>query len=227
MQQIIETPMTKSALPGPALRDLLAPTLAPLPREFYAPDAGHVARLLLGHVLVRNTRLGFLGGIIVETEAYLADDPACHAFRGPTPRNRAMFGPPGYAYVYFIYGNHWCFNAVCRGEGVGEAVLIRAVVPVFGLQAMHRNRPVARRRELTNGPGKLCEALRIDRRHDHCDLCDPRSPVFIASNPHRAPVMRRLGPVETTIRIGIQKAAQLPLRFLLERSEFVSRRVQT
>ena len=227
MQQTIDARATTAAPRAPALKTLLAPTLTPLPRDFYAPGARRVASRLLGHLLVRNTRLGFLGGIIVEAEAYLADDPACHAFRGPTPRNRAMFGPPGHAYVYFIYGNHWCFNAVCHAEGVGEAVLIRALEPMFGLRAMHQNRPIARRRELTNGPGKLCEALAIDRQHDGCNLCDPAAPIFIASNPYRDTVMRRLGPMVTTTRIGIEKAAELPLRFVLERSEFISRRVQT
>ena len=209
-----------------AVESLLAPRLVALPRNFYEPSARRVAPRLLGHLLVRSTTRGFIGGIIVETEAYLENDPACHAYRGPTNRNRAMFGPPGRAYVYFIYGNHWCFNAVCRGSGVGEAVLIRAIEPVFGLEAMNENRAVSRRRDLTSGPAKLCESMAIDRTHNHCDLCDPTSPVFISENPHYRSVIRRLGPKATATRIGISQAADLPLRFCLNGSEFVSRRAR-
>ena len=137
---------------------------SPLPRSFYAASAALVAPRLLGHWLLRRTPEGFSGGLIVETEAYLADDPACHAFKGETVRNRSMFGPAGRAYVYFIYGNHWCFNAVCRPPGIGEAVLVRALEPTFGAAWMQGRRPVAREVELSNGPAKLCQALAIDRR---------------------------------------------------------------
>jgi len=115
---------------------------------------------------------------------------------------------------------------VCRGSGVGEAVLVRALEPVFGLEAMNDNRAVSRRRDLTNGPAKLCEAMAIDRTHDHCDLCNPSSPVFIAENPHHRSVIRRLGPKATTTRIGISQAADLTLRFYFDGSEFVSRRAR-
>ena len=162
--------------------------------------------------------------MIVETEAYLADDPACHGFRGETARNRAMFGPPGRAYVYFIYGNHWCFNAVCRPAGVAEAVLVRALEPVFGLDPMRSRRPVNQDVQLTNGPAKLCQALGIDRALDGADLCDAASPIFLAKNRARAARCTALGPLVTTTRIGIARAAAEPLRFYLAGSLWVSRR---
>jgi DNA-3-methyladenine glycosylase len=196
----------------------------PLPVSYYEPSAKLVAPKLLGHFLVRQTSAGPCGGVIVETEAYLADDPACHGFRRETPRNRAMFGPPGRAYVYFIYGNHYCFNAVCGAAGIAEAVLLRAIEPAFGEALIRANRPVTKLRDLTNGPAKFSEALAIDRALDGEDLCDPASPVFVAANPDWKRVRRQLGPLVTTTRIGITRAAKLPLRFYLGGSEFVSRR---
>lgn len=160
----------------------------------------------------------------METEAYLADDPASHGFKGPTARNAAMFGPPGHAYVYFIYGNHWCFNAVCHAPGVAEAVLIRAIEPTFGRAWMEQRRRTRLERDLTNGPAKLCAALGLDRTQDHIDLCDPASPVCLAANPQREALVNKIGPVQVTTRIGLSKAAEAPLRFLLPGSECVSRR---
>jgi DNA-3-methyladenine glycosylase len=200
------------------------PQLIPLPAKFFAPAADKVAEALLGHWLIRRESDGFSGGLIVETEAYFSDDPACHAYRGQTARNAAMFGPAGRAYVYFIYGNHWCFNAVCHQEGVGEAVLVRAIEPMFGLGAMQQRRAVARPRDLTNGPAKLCAALGLNREHDGMDLCDESSPVFVARNPRRTADIRRFGPIVRTTRVGLTKAADWPLRFYLGGSEFVSRR---
>jgi DNA-3-methyladenine glycosylase len=196
-----------------------------LPRSFYEPATDAMAINLLGHLLVRNTPDGPCGGLIVETEAYLQGDPACHAFNGPTARTRVMWGPPGHSYVYFIYGNHWCFNVVCRPAGIAEAVLIRALEPTLGLEMMRKRRPVANPRQFTNGPGKLCAAMDIDRSLDGVDLCDAKSPLFMARNPGRKTFLRERGPVVTTTRIGIVKAADLPLRFYLAGSEFVSRRV--
>lgn len=164
--------------------------------------------------------------MIVETEAYLANDPACHGFKGKTARNAAMFGPAGRAYVYFIYGNHWCFNAVCHREGVAEAVLIRAIAPAFGQDWMQTQRPVMKTMELTNGPAKLCVALDIDRNLDGVSLCKADSAVLIARNPKRAKDVATLGPVMTAARIGITQAAEWPLRFFLAASEFVSRRAR-
>jgi DNA-3-methyladenine glycosylase len=199
----------------------------PLPRSFYEPSAKVVARQLLGHWLVRNTPDGPAGGWIVETEAYLADDPACHAARGLTGRNRVMFGPPGHAYVYLIYGYHFCVNAVCQPPGTAEAVLIRAVEAMTGQPFLFRQRPVSNERDLTNGPAKLCEAMAIDRKLDGVDLCDPRSPLIIAENPQAAAFRRLHGPVVRTVRVGITRAAALDLRFYLEGSRFVSRRVRS
>jgi DNA-3-methyladenine glycosylase len=178
---------------------------------------------LLGHLLIRNSPEGPFGGVIVETEAYLVDDPACHSYAGRTLRNRSMWGPPGRAYVYFIYGNHCCVNAVCQLEGVAEAVLIRAVEPTIGIERMQQNRPARRTHELTNGPGKLCQAMRIDRSLDGVNLCDPEGPLFIANNTEHKLLRATLGPLVTTERIGITKAADLPLRFLLSGSSCISR----
>lgn len=179
---------------------------------------------LLGLWLVRNTPEGPCGGLIVETEAYLVGDPACHSFAGKTARNRAMWGPPGHAYVYFIYGNHFCVNTVCRPTGVAEAVLIRAIEPLLNPERMRQKRPVKALRELTNGPGKLCQALDITQPLDGADLCDPASPLTVAGNPDRSCLLERAGPVVRTRRVGITKAADAVLRFYLRGSEFVSRR---
>src|SRR5689334_11176973 len=139
----------------------------PLPASFYEPSAELVAQKLLGHFLLRRTPGGaWTGGAIIEAEAYLANDPACHGFRRETVRNRSMYGPPGRAYVYFIYGNYFCFNAVCSRRGTAEAVLIRAIEPMFGENWMRQNRPVANRLQLTSGPSKLCLALHIERDFD-------------------------------------------------------------
>jgi DNA-3-methyladenine glycosylase len=197
----------------------------PLPRKFYEPSAADVAKRLLGHWLIRQTASGICGGPIVEVEAYVRGDAACHAAPGLTPRNRVMFGPPGHAYVYFIYGNHFCVNIVCCPTGVAEAVLIRAVEPEFGREFMLRQRPV-KPEHLTNGPGKLCQAMKINRGLDGADLCEPDSPVLIARNPDLAGFLERQGPVVTTTRIGITRAADLPLRFYLEGSSSVSRRAR-
>lgn len=194
----------------------------PLPDSFYLPSAREVARRLLGHWLVRNGPDGFSGGAIVETEAYLSDDPACHAFCGETARNRVMWGPPGAAYVYFIYGVHFCFNAVCRPAGRAEAVLIRAISCDFGIAQMQRNRPVPTLRDLTSGPGKLCQALQITDLFNGARLFHSDSPVFIAANPNRAALIRREGPINASPRIGLSKAAALPLRFFLSSHPFVS-----
>ncbi len=206
-------------------RPLLEHAFTPLPISFYEPSAEVVAPKLLGHFLLRRTPDGsWSGGAIVETEAYLVNDPACHAFRGETARNRSIFGPPGRAYVYFIYGNYFCFNTVCSRQGVAEAVLIRAIEPTFGEDWMLKNRPVTKRRELTSGPSKLCLALDIEREFDGVDICSMESDVIVAKNPDLKKFMVARGPMVTTTRIGLSVAADMPLRYYLDGSEFVSRR---
>jgi DNA-3-methyladenine glycosylase len=200
--------------------------IAPLPRSFFNPSAAVVAPRLLGHILVRRTSDGPMAAVIVETEAYVVDDPACHGYAGESARNRSMYGPPGHAYVYFIYGVYWCVNAVCRPKGIAEAVLIRAVEPIIGVELMRKHRPVAHDRQLTNGPGKLCTALGIDRTVDGADLCDAQSPLWIGRNPEHKKLLLDKGPMITTTRIGITKAAHLPLRFYLKGSAWVSKQVK-
>ena len=199
----------------------------PFPRTFFNPSAAIAAPRLLGHVLVRQTPKGTMTSLIVETEAYVVDDPACHGYGGESQRNRSMYGPPGHAYVYFIYGVYWCVNAVCRPKGIAEAVLIRAVEPLAGMNLMREHRPVAHDKQLTNGPGKLCTALAINRTLDGVDLCDARSPLWIARNPEHKKLLLDKGPMITTTRIGITKAAHLPLRFYLNASPWVSRQVKS
>jgi len=157
--------------------------------------------------------------MIVETEAYVGEhDAACHAAVGRTRRTEPLYGPPGNAYVYFIYGMHWCINAVTRAEGLPSAVLIRALEPLSGIPLMRRRRPKARSdRDLTNGPGKLCAALGIDRHMNALPL--QRYPVVI-----RAGEAVRKSNVVITPRIGITQAADWPLRFFVRDSPFVSMR---
>ena len=200
--------------------------MKPLPRSFYLPSADLVAPKLLGHLLLRRTSAGWLGGPIVETEAYLLEDPASHAYAGKTARNRSMYGPPGHAYVYFIYGNHFCVNAVTCPDGTGEAVLIRALEPQFEVDAMRQNRPVSKDFDLTNGPAKLCEALAIERELDAADLCDVASPLIIAPHPAHQKYLQERGPIICATRVGITKASDALLRFYLEGSLSVSRRIR-
>jgi DNA-3-methyladenine glycosylase len=190
-----------------------------LRRDFYARDTEIVSRELLGAVLECKTDDGIASGIIVETEAYVGEhDAACHAAAGRTRRTEPLYGPPGNAYVYFIYGMHWCINAVTRAEDFPSAVLIRALEPLSGIPLMRRRRPHARSdRDLTNGPGKLCAALGIDRRMNGLPL--QRFPVVI-----RAGKTVRETDVVITPRIGISRAADWPLRFLVRDNPFVSGR---
>lgn len=190
---------------------------AVLPARFYARDTETVARELLGAVLECRTPDGTAAGRIVETEAYLGEhDAACHAAAGFTARTAPLYGPPGAAYVYFIYGMHWCVNAVTRKRGEPSAVLIRAVEPVQGIALMRRRRGVPRDADLTNGPAKLCEALGIDGRHNTLSL--QRPPLVIRAG---TPVPD--GDVVVTPRIGIRRAAEWPLRYAVAGSPYVSR----
>jgi|SRR5438093_5802430 len=185
-----------------------------------------VAPKLLGHFLIRNTPGGPCGGAIVETEAYLVNDPACHGFIGETPRNTSMYGPAGRAYVYLIYGFHFCFNTVCCPKTAAEAVLVRAIEASFGEKFMRAHRPAMGHHQLTNGPGKLCAALDIDRKFDGVNICDAKSPLFVGRNPAHKQFLIEKGPIVTTTRIGITQAAERPLRFYVEGSPYVSRRIR-
>ncbi len=189
-----------------------------LPPSSYRRNVVEVARSLLGAVLAHYSDEGFTAGIIVETEAYRgSDDPACHAARGKTPRNYVMFGPPGRAYVYFIYGNHYCFNVVTGTEGQGEAVLIRALEPLDGLELMRKRRGMGHKIiNLTSGPGKLCAAMGISREHNGITVLAP--PLFIASG-----IGVEDARVAVSTRIGIKQGRDIPWRFYLKENAFVSR----
>ena len=201
--------------------------LQPVPRRFYDRDPKVVAPQLLGKILVRREGRKLLAGRIVEVEAYLGqNDPASHAFRGPSDRNRVMFGPPGFAYVYFTYGMHYCVNVTCLKKGTAGAVLIRALEPCAGLEEMALNRDLnlaldtehmSALRALTSGPARLCEALNITRaRDDGKDLTSLDSDLLIVSD--RA----RVGAIGVSARIGITQAADWPLRFYVIGNSFVS-----
>lgn len=199
--------------------------IRPLERAFYARSPERVARGLLGKVLVRRTTKDFLTARIVEVEAYLGEaDPAAHSAAGRTERNAVLFGPPGYAYIYFIYGNHYCLNVSCEPEGRAGGVLFRAAEPLSGIEEMAKARGVAIASEkdlirLTSGPGRLCEAFCITRASDNGrDLTSPEERLWIGDDGYRA---RAVG---VTARIGITKAVSHPLRYLLRGNRFVSSR---
>jgi len=197
-----------------------------LARTFFDRDPVTVARELLGKLLIRREGRSLLAGRIVEDEAYLGQqDPAAHAFAGRTARNAVLFGPPGHAYVYFIYGNHYCLNVSCMPEGCGEGVLFRAMEPVFGLTAMSRARGIAlplspspaQLRLMSSGPGRMSEALGITRLRDNDkDLTSPESGLWLADDGFRPQC------IVATPRIGITKATERPLRFAIAGNPYVS-----
>ncbi len=213
-----------------------------LKRGFFEAAPEHVAPRLLGKVLVHKTRGGLVAGRIVEVEAYLGphrkpDDPAAHSYRGLTSRNAVLFGPAGHAYVYAIYGRYFCMNISCEREGQAGCVLLRALQPVAGLEQMARNRGLPpfsfatanekgwgnpkieppEERELTSGPGRLCQALGLDReRHNGIDLLDADSPLQVRDDG------TRVDRVLVTRRIGIRHAVELPLRFAIPENACVS-----
>ena len=189
----------------------------PLPQTFFARPSDAVAPDLVGKILWRE---GVGGGRLVEVEAYLpTDDPACHAYRGRSVRNAAMFGPPGHLYVYLSYGIHNLVNLVCDREGVGSAVLVRAFEPIGDLTTMRLNRGDRlgrlRPRELASGPGRVGQALGLDRRWNGRQL-GPASGVCVLDDGTTVSV-------ERTTRVGISVGAELPLRYILSGSEYVSR----
>ena len=182
----------------------------PLKRAFFARSVHEVAPDLIGATLL----VDGVGGVIVEVEAYHHTDPAAHSFRGPTPRNKVMFGPPGGAYVYRSYGIHWCVNFVCEQEGSASAVLIRALQPTHGIAAMRRRRRLQDERPLCSGPGKLTEALGISDEHNGLPL--DASPIALYARAGKPQIVAGL-------RIGITKAVELPWRYGLKGSKFLSK----
>ena len=206
--------MTRNAAP-PARRSRIG---GALPASFFDRETEIVSRELLGAVLSCRTPEGVASGRIVETEAYLGEhDPACHAAgAGLTERTRWLYGEPGTAYVYFIYGMHWCFNAVTKEHGHPSAVLVRALEPLEGVDLMRHRRPKAKTdRDLTNGPGKVCAALSIGPEHNGLRL--QRPPLLIARGRTYADHEIVIAP-----RIGVSKAADWPLRWYVAESEYVS-----
>lgn len=198
----------------------------PLTQDFFARKPRKVARDLLGKVLVRRSSAAGLSPLIariVEVEAYLGEqDPAAHAASGRTLRNAVIFGPPGHAYVYFIYGNHYCLNVSCEPAGLAGCVLFRALEPIYGIAEMALARRIQLQSQrdlpkLTSGPGRLCEAFGITRSRDNgCDLTSAASSLWIGDDGYRP------GSIAVTPRIGITKAADKSLRYLVRGNRFVS-----
>jgi DNA-3-methyladenine glycosylase len=186
-----------------------------LDRAEMPADTAELARFLIGKMLVRVLGEGTAGGRIVETEAYVIGDPAGHAYVGMTPRNRTLFGERGHAYVYLAYGVSFMLNVSSEAPGIGAGVLIRAIEPTVGVTIMERNRGVGRLRDLARGPGRLCQALGVDRRLDGIDLCQA-GPLWVGSDGQAA------AEIGLSKRIGITRAPDSPLRFYLRGSSFVS-----
>ena len=192
----------------------------PLARSALPIDTAALARFLIGKLLVRELPEGVASGRIVETEAYIIGDAAGHAYRGMTPRNRSLFLERGHAYVYLAYGVSFMLNVSSEAPGIGAGVLIRALEPVEGVAVMRQNRGVERLRDLTRGPGRLAQALRIDRSLDGLDLCE-KGPLWLARDEHDP---GEIGEWEIgeSVRIGISRDAERVLRFYVRGSPFVS-----
>ncbi|MCD6414655.1 MAG: DNA-3-methyladenine glycosylase [Candidatus Diapherotrites archaeon] len=182
----------------------------PLQRDFYARNTLVVAKQLLGKVLVRKSKVGIMKGIIIEVEAYKENDPASHSYRGPTKRNAVMYGPPGHAYVYFCYGNHWLLNFVTEKEGTAGAVLIRAIKPTKGIDLMKKNRGKEDLKNLTNGPGKLTKALAIDGKDNGIDITHGNLYVEEGIKPKE---------IHKSTRIGIKAGTDRKWRFFVKENE--------
>jgi DNA-3-methyladenine glycosylase len=190
-------------------------TVVPLQRAEIPRDTVALARFLLGKIVVRRLGSDTVSGRIVETEAYLPADPACHAFRGMTPRNRSLFLEPGYAYVYLCYGTSYMLNVSSEEAGIGAGVLLRALEPVAGVEHMHRARNNGNVRDLARGPGRLAAALQVDRRHDGIDLTR-RGPLWIGSDGSS------VDSIGESVRIGLTKGAEARLRYFVTGSGYVS-----
>ena len=190
--------------------------MKPLPRSFYRRSTIRVAQDLLGKNLVRVAGSYIMAGRIVETEAYFGDDPASHSYRGPTPRSQPMFEEVGHAYVYFVYGNHYCFNVVTEKIGRAGAVLIRALEPISGIDRMTLNRKGIKDKGISNGPGKLCQAMGIDKKFNRVDLTG-RILFITDGDKSRFKIVR-------TTRIGISEAKDKAYRFYIKDNEFVSKK---
>jgi DNA-3-methyladenine glycosylase len=191
----------------------VSPAWRRLRRDFFARSVHEVAPELIGCTFL----VDGVGGVIVEVEAYDQTDPASHSYRGPTARNRSMFGPPGHAYVYRSYGVHWCVNLVCDGSGTASAALVRALEPTHGLDVMARRRGLDDRRLLCAGPGRLCQALRITGEHDGLPLDE--APFELRAPATRAPVARGA-------RVGITRGTHHDWRYVLAGSPFLSRKLR-
>ncbi len=196
-------------------------SLNKLPVSFYQQDTLTLAQQMLGTYLVHESEEGMTAGKIVETEAYRWGDPACHAYRRQTPRNAMMFGPAGHAYVYQIYGMHYCVNVVSSPEGIGEAILIRALEPTEGIELMEKRRHTYERRSLCSGPGKLVRAMGITRAMNGALLLDTAS---VSTRLYLLPATDTSFDIITTTRIGITQGIDLPYRFYIKGSPFISRK---
>jgi DNA-3-methyladenine glycosylase len=192
----------------------------PLARSELPVDTAALARFLMGKLLVRELPEGVASGRIVETEAYVIGDTAGHAYVGMTPRNRALFLERGHAYVYLAYGLSWMLNVSSETPGIGAGVLIRALEPLEGIAIMANNRGTERLRDLARGPGRLAQALKIDRSLDGLDLCR-KGPLWLAHDDHGASEIGK-GKIGKSVRIGITREADRVLRFYLRGSPFVS-----
>jgi DNA-3-methyladenine glycosylase len=189
--------------------------VAPLQRAAIPRDTVALARFLLGKIVVRRLSSGILTGRIVETEAYLEADPACHAFRGMTPRNRSLFLEAGHAYVYLCYGTSYMLNVSSEEAGTGAGVLLRALEPVAGVEHMRRARKNGSVRNLARGPGRLAAALQVDRRHDGLDLTRP-GPLWIGSDG------TSVDSIGESVRIGLTQGADARLRYFVAGSDYLS-----
>lgn len=188
-------------------------------RSFFLQDTVRVAREILGSILIRKVDGKILSGRIVEAEAYLHDDPACHAFRGMTERTRVMFGEAGHSYVYFTYGMHHCFNVVTNHIGKGEAVLIRALEPIEGIETMYLNRGEKAKKDtdLLSGPGKICQAMQLSKSESGIDLLESDI-LYIEKRP-----LHKGEAVGSSTRVGLTIATEQPWRFFIKNNPYVSK----